>query len=60
MKLDIVQSFQHALFNLSIMSFLPRIAIISLTPGPCCKHNMNKLYIQYNKNIIFKLNITDF
>jgi len=36
-KLDFVQPFKQALFNLAITSSLPSITIISLTPGPCCK-----------------------
>lgn len=54
MKLDIVQPFKQALFNLAITSSLPSISIISLTPGPCCKEEyINiKSYFKIKKNII--------
>lgn len=52
MKLDIVQPFKQALFNLAITSSLPSISIISLTPGPCCKEEyINiKSYFKIKKN----------
>jgi len=51
-KLDIVQPFKQALFNLAITSSLPSITIISLTPGPCCKEEYinNKNYLKINNN----------
>jgi len=52
-KLDIVQLFKQALFNLAITSSLPSITIISLTPGPCCKEEEyinNKSYFKINSN----------
>jgi len=53
-KLDIVQPFKQALFNLAITSSLPSITIISLTPGPCCKeeYKTNKNYFKIKNDVI--------
>jgi hypothetical protein len=53
-KLDIIQPFKQALFNLAITSSLPSITIISLTPGPCCKekYKTKKNYFKIKNDVI--------